>query len=300
MSSSRSLTEEERAKFADVEFLTELRVPDNEPFAYLGGGDTVLVSAASLRFLEDIVMAHTWTSSQGLSLQTIADYLMMLRNWDEAKGRPPKPWDVLCIPADALTREPFGDQAYRVLNSAAAFAFLHEYGHVLHGHPGNDGVSPDVSRANEAAADAFALDIFARVGDVPLGMTILFFTMSHLHEIRSQFQTDDEYMRTLAARTHPVSPQRLLSLARHLTAQSEVYGRKFRRRVAWRRSVLPSTCRRSPCGLPTPTSRAFPPGSENRSSRRTSARAPTAATSQHLAARVRRRANLSTGPSTAR
>jgi hypothetical protein len=220
-------TEEERAKFANVEFLTELRVPNHEPFAYLGGGDTVLVSAASLRFLEDIVMAYTWTNSQGFSLQTIADYLMMLRNWDEARGRPPKPWDVLCIPADAWTREPFAEQAYRVLDSAAAFMLLHEYGHVLHQHPGNQGVPPEESQANEEAADAFALDIFARVGDVPLGMTIPLFTMSYLHEIRSQFQTDDEYMRTLAARTHPISPQRLLSLAQNLTAQSEVYGRKF-------------------------------------------------------------------------
>ncbi len=220
-------TEEERAKFANVEFVTELRVPDNEPFAYLGGGDTVLVSAASLRFLEDIVMAYTWTNSQGFSLQTIADYLMMLRNWDEARGRPPKPWDVLCIPADAWSREPFAEQAYRVLDSAAAFMLLHEYGHVLHQHPGNQGVAPEESRASEEAADAFALDIFARVGDVPLGMTIPFFTMSYLHEIRSQFQTDEEYMRTLAARTHPVSPQRLLSLAQNLTAQSEVYGKKF-------------------------------------------------------------------------
>ena len=220
-------TDEERAKFANVEFLTELRVPDNEPFAYLGGGDTVLVSAASLRFLEDLVMAYTWTNSQGLSLQTIADYLMMLRNWDEARGRPPKPWDVLCIPADAWSREPFAEQALRVLDSAAAFMLLHEYGHVLHQHPGNQGVPPEESRASEEAADAFALDIFARVGDVPLGMTIPFFTMSYLHEIRSQFQTDDEYMRTLAARTHPISPQRLLSLAQNLTEQSEVYGRKF-------------------------------------------------------------------------
>jgi hypothetical protein len=152
---------------------------------------------------------------------------MMLRNWDEARGRPPKPWDVLCVPSDAWSREPFAEEALRVLDSAAAFMLLHEYGHVLHGHPGNQGVPPEESRTNEEAADAFALDIFARVGDVPLGMVIPFFTMSYLHEIRSQFQTDELYMRTLAARTHPISPQRLLSLAQNLTAQSEVYGRKF-------------------------------------------------------------------------
>ena len=221
------LTEDERAKLADVEFLMEQRVPNVEPFAFLAGGNTVVASAASLRFLEDIVMAHTWLEAQGLATQSVADYLLMLRNWDEAKGRPPKPWDVLCIPPDAFDQEPFGDRARRVFNSAAVFAFLHEYGHVLHGHPGNDGVTPDVSRANEAAADAFALDMFARVGDVPLGVTIMFFTMSHLQEVRSEFDTDELYMRTLAARTHPVSPERLLSLSRHLTDQAELYGRQF-------------------------------------------------------------------------
>jgi hypothetical protein len=45
-------TDEERARFASVRFRMERRVPDHEPFGFLAGGDQVIASVASLRFLE--------------------------------------------------------------------------------------------------------------------------------------------------------------------------------------------------------------------------------------------------------
>src|SRR6185312_6624076 len=92
------LNGDERARLAGVDFRVDLRVEEMEPFAYMAGGNTVIVSAASLHFLEDIVMAYTWLDEHGLSTQSLADYLLMLRYWNADKGRPPKPWTALCIP----------------------------------------------------------------------------------------------------------------------------------------------------------------------------------------------------------
>ena len=201
------LNGDERARLAGVDFRVDLRVPDMEPFAYMAGGNPVIVSAASLHFLEDIVMAYTWLNGHDLSTQSLADYLLMLRYWNDDKGRPPKPWAALCIPDDAFDQQPYGGSATRVFNSAVVFALLHEYGHVYFRHPGNRAVAPDVSRANEEAADAFALELFARAGQMPLGLTVLFFMMANLQDNRTDFTNDAEYQRTLAARTHPVSPR---------------------------------------------------------------------------------------------
>ena len=198
-----------------------------EPFAFMAGGNTVIASAASLRFLEDIAMAYTWLDKKGYATQSVADYLLMLRYWPEDGGRPPKPWDALCIPADAFDDTSVADRARRIFDSAAGFILLHEYGHVLHRHPGNEAVPPDVSRANEEEADRFALDVFARLHELPLGVTIVFFTMANLHENRADYATDQEYQQTLAGRTHPVSPARLQSVARHLSSSAAEYQQGF-------------------------------------------------------------------------
>ena len=214
---SKAFTTEERSRLAAVRFVMERRRPGNEPFGFAAGGNTVVASAASLQFLEDVALAHTWLDRNQLSTQSVGDYLLMLRYWDGRGGRPPKPLDALCIPHDALQNRNIADRATRAFDTAAVFVLLHEYGHVFHGHPGNLAVRPEISRANEEAADRFALDLLARVGEIPLGVTILFFTMAHLHEE--------------VARTHPVSPDRLMSLARHLTTAARSYERGLRPRA---------------------------------------------------------------------
>ena len=210
---SKVLTDLERSRLAAVRFRMERRIPDNEPLGFLGGKNTVIASAASLRFFEDIALAYTWLDRSGFATQSVADYLLMLRYWDAHQGRPPKPLEALCVPANAWDARDIADRATRVFDTIALFVLLHEYGHAFHGHPGNL-VRPEVSRANEEAADRFALDLLARVGEVPLGVTLLFFTMSHL---------SDE-----VARTHPISPDRLMSVARHLTTSARSFEQGLR------------------------------------------------------------------------
>ena len=197
------LTPEETARLGRVDFRMVQRVDGSEPFGFMAGGNAVVASAASLLFLEDIAMAYTWLDVKGYSTQPVGDYLLMLRYWDEAAGPPPKPWKALCIPANAFDDPQVADRARRAFDTAAVFVLLHEYGHIYYAHPGNQAVPAATSRVNEAAADGFAFDLIVRVGDMPIGVPILFFTMAHLHENRADYGSDEEYRATLAARTHP-------------------------------------------------------------------------------------------------
>jgi hypothetical protein len=222
-------TGEEKARFANVRFRVERRVPDHEPFGFMAGGNEIVASTASIKFLEDIALAYTWLDMSGLATQSVGDYLMMLRYWDPRRGRPPKPLEALCIPPESSMDAKIVERATRVFDVATVFVLLHEYGHALHRHPGNAAVAPAESRLNEQAADRFALEIFTRLKEPPIGVTVLFFMMSYLHENRSDYRSDDIYRATLAARTHPLSPDRLQAFARNLNAQAEIYGKAFLR-----------------------------------------------------------------------
>ena len=222
-------TEEERRRLARVEFRMERRLPGFEPFAFLYRRDLnqVIVSAASLLFLDDVMYAYAWLNVKNYDIQSVGDYLMMLRYWDPARGRPPKPLDALCIKRDPADQK-VADFAARGFNIAVVFALLHEYGHAFHGHEGNAAVAPAVSRTNEQAADRFALDVIARTGEVPIGVTELFFTMAYLFENRADFTSDAAYQQSLGARTHPLSPQRLQAFAQHLSSASGAYANAFK------------------------------------------------------------------------
>ena len=217
------LTPDEAARLDGVDFRMVERVDDSEPFGFMAGGGSVIASAASLMFLEDVAMAYTWLDAKGYSTQSLADYLLMLRYWPRAGGRPPKPLEALCIPADAFDDPEVADRTGRAFDTAAVFVLLHEYGHVHHGHPGNRAVPPAASRVNEAEADGFAFDLIARAGDMPIGVPILFFAMAHLHENRHDHASEEAYRESLAQRTHPISPERVQSLARHMNAWASTY-----------------------------------------------------------------------------
>jgi hypothetical protein len=129
---SKAFTDRERSRLADVRFRIEQRLPGNHPLGFQGGAKTVIASAASLRFLEDIALAYTWLDRNGLSTESLGDYLLMLRYWDERRGRPPKPLEALCIPGNAWENREIADRATRTFDTAVLFVLLHEYGHVLY------------------------------------------------------------------------------------------------------------------------------------------------------------------------
>lgn len=225
-----AMTPEERAGVEAAGFRMEPIIPDWEPFGFYSDGKTVTVSTASLKFLDDLSVATAWLDLNHYTLQTLSDYLLMLRT-RHLRGDispPPRPLAALCIPNDALSDSRVNERANRIFDSIVVFVLLHEYGHVFYRHPGNLRVSPEVSRANEEAADRFALDLLARVGEVPLGVTVFFSVAAQLAENRADYSTDAAFARALTTRTHPLTPARLQSFARHLTASAHSYAKGFR------------------------------------------------------------------------
>lgn len=225
-----AMTPEERAGVEAAGLRMELSLPEWEPFGFYSDGRSVTVSVASLKFLDDLSVATAWLDLNNYTLQTVSDYLLMLRT-RHLRGDlspPPKPLAALCIPDDALSNARVNERANRIFDSLVVFVLLHEYGHVFYRHPGNRAVAPEDSRAHEEAADRFALDLLARVGEVPLGVTVFFSVAAQLAENRADFATDAAFERALARRTHPLSPARLQSFARHLTAAAKSYAKGFR------------------------------------------------------------------------
>jgi hypothetical protein len=214
------MSPEAQTRLSNLRYHPVLLVPDAEPFGFYARGDEVVASTASLKFLDDLAVATAWLQHNGYTTQTIADYMLMLRYWPRtaSASRPPKPLDALCIPASALSDQRVDSLANRIFNGNVVFILLHEYGHVRFGHQGNRAVPAEISRANEEAADGFALDLLARVNEAPLGLSILFTAMANFYENRADFGSDAEYQAALSARSHPLSEQRLQAVARHIAA----------------------------------------------------------------------------------
>jgi len=212
------LTAEERARLSGMRLRLELRLPGDEPFGFRAQGGDVVLSTASLTFLDEIATAVAWLQGNGYSQQTVADYMMMLRNWRQVGGaaRPPAPREALCIPADALDDKRVERQALQLLNGMGIFVLLHEVGHVLHRHRAGPGVAPALSRAQEAEADRFALDVLARLNEAPLGLAVLFTAMVHFHEVHAAAAGDAAHRELVAGHTHPLSPSRLREVALHV------------------------------------------------------------------------------------
>lgn len=214
------MSAQEQARLANLRYRPTLTIPAAEPFGFHATGNDVVASTASLKFLDDLSVATAWLQRNGYNTQTIADYMLMLRYWPKATNapRPPKPLDALCIPPNALSDPRVDSLANRIFNGNVVFILLHEYGHVRFQHQGNRAVSPDASRANEEAADAFALNLLAKVNEAPLGLAMLFMAMANFYENRADFGSDGEYHAALTSRTHPLSEARLQAVARHIAA----------------------------------------------------------------------------------
>lgn len=224
------LDDQERQRLAGIRIEVPLRVENQEPFAYYTSGPpwVVTISAASLKFFDDFCVAIAWLQAKGYSIETASDYVSMLKYRQPAAigGRYPLPLDALQIPANALDDQRVNNIATRVFNEAIFFVLSHELGHALHRHPG---YGPDVTRAearaNEADADAFALDMIQRAEAEPTSMAFWFLMAGHMADGRGDFASAADYERFLADATHPLTSDRISALADRLTASAEDFAR---------------------------------------------------------------------------
>ncbi len=224
------LSAEEGQRLAGVRIDVPLRVKDQEPFAYYTTGTpwVVTISAASLKFFDDFCVAIAWLQANGYSIETASDYVSMLKYRTPAAvgGRYPLPLDALQIPGDALDNQRVNNIATRIFDEAIFFVLAHELGHVLHRHPGyGPGVAGGEARANEAEADAFALDMMQRAEAEPTSMAFWFLMAGHMAHGRGDFASDAEYEKFLAESTHPLTGDRIAALADRLVAAATEFAR---------------------------------------------------------------------------
>ncbi|MCP4318033.1 MAG: M48 family metalloprotease [Hyphomicrobiales bacterium] len=215
---------DERRFFDDVVFQFPLNIKAREPFAFATDGQNrvIYMSIQSLKFLDDLSIADAWLNRNGYSQESLYNYLTMLRNW-QAPEPPPPVLSTLCVPENVLDDPDVDSLSQKSFATSIVFIMLHELGHVYLDHGGYEGVDPSVARQNESDADAYALKILARIGDVPLGVVNMFLTMAYLHESRQDFSSDSQHELRLAARTHPLSAERLRDFADALEATAADY-----------------------------------------------------------------------------
>jgi hypothetical protein len=199
------------AALNNVNFEFPLTVDAAEPMAFYTAGDTIVMSAASLLFLDDLATAAAWLNENGYSQASVTDYASMLK-YGRFGDAPPEPLEALCIPATALDDPGVDETATTAFEVAVIFVLLHELGHVLYRHPGYQGIDPDVARANEAQADRFALDGLARLDASPLAMINYFTVWAHMAQNAGDFASTAEFEAHLASRTHPLDSLRIASL----------------------------------------------------------------------------------------
>ncbi|NOZ67933.1 MAG: hypothetical protein GXP46_01485 [Deferribacteres bacterium] len=226
-----NLTRDEKRVLNDAKFEFPLTGETNHnPMDYYSGKrgrwDFVAMPILSLVFLEDLSTAYAWLHIRGFSLETIDEYVTMLRYKraaDFTGGRYPPPLKALQIPEDALKDRKVDGLSLRFRNSAFAFILLHELGHIYYGHRGYKGITTAQARINEQNADRFALDVLHRTSTIPMGAILFFqaqaYFMPNKGQLRAEgkLKTDKEweaYLRTKI--THPLTADRLRAMAVYL------------------------------------------------------------------------------------
>lgn len=230
------LTSEEKRAIGGVELTFPLvgKNPESgqtlDPLAFYSYGQSgrpgVAMPVLSLLFLEDLCTAYAWLYTRGYSLETIDEYVTMLRykeSTDFTGGRYPPPLKALQIPNDALTDRKVDDLSLRFRNSAFAFILAHELGHIRYGHRGYKGITTAQARANEANADRFALEILKKTSTIPMGAILFFQVQAYFMPSKGQLKVEglvksdqdwEAYLNRTA--THPLTADRLRQMALHL------------------------------------------------------------------------------------
>jgi hypothetical protein len=246
------LSAEERQQLAGVNLCFPLRGPSGDPlefYARLGAADdacadlsppVVVLPIQSIKFFDDLSVAHAWLWRQGYGPDTPLEYASMLKYGEPARfgGRYPAPLPALQIPDDALDDPVVDEQAQKLLKSAMVFLVLHELGHVLYGHPGYDAISAAQAQVNEQDADRFALSVMRRIGVAPFGMVFWFQTAAYFAPNRGDFASDGAHAEWLRQTTHPVTEDRLRAIATELRQSPEDFALEFADQESGRRAIL--------------------------------------------------------------
>jgi hypothetical protein len=209
------LTPEEKRQLRNVKIEFPLRGKRADVFEFYTQEGRVFMPVLAMRFFGDIALAYAWLDENGYNVSTVLQYVGMIhyRPADEFPGKQyPRPLDALQIPANARDSSRVLDAMGKCFTTAMTFVLCHELGHIYHKHPGY-GVASTQARANEAEADQFAVEIMRRLGTLPVGASFWFLTAASVEGHRVDFGSDKEWESYLRERTHPLTADRMESLA---------------------------------------------------------------------------------------
>ncbi|WP_165971671.1 hypothetical protein [Meridianimarinicoccus aquatilis] len=160
---------------------------------------TIYFPQDSIRFLDDIATLFAWFQSKECEPGMIQTYLWALLRDRQNLASPLRAFH---IDRDiALADEFTNNVSAKIYSSALQFILAHEVGHILLQHRG--GLQGAASQSQEIAADRFALDHFARLGAMPLGISFYY--------VAAWWQ--DPLGAAVADSSHPVSPDRIAAIA---------------------------------------------------------------------------------------
>lgn len=207
---------------------------------------TIELPVASLLLLKDLSGAEAWLTANRYTTFPLLEYLSVIRlgrlgQWP-TRDR---------LPLPALGIPPGGDTAAAVLarrddtlNKTILFVVGHEMGHLIHGLDAHGRCAAAGARCNvaqvraaEAKADAFAVDLFRRIGIVPSGSNFLFLIASRLQPFPSEFAGAAAWQRHLASLTHPLDSQRIATVARLIAANRDGFAAGMPDSVLGRRQI---------------------------------------------------------------
>ncbi len=208
----------------------------NEPFScYVkyslepnGSISHIHISLTTLRFWQDICLAHAWLVTNNYSLETIGAYMSMMKyrvteDGDNPKGQYTPPLEALKIPSNAFDSPGVTDLYDKLFNSSIMFIMAHEIGHIRYRHKHAERRKTETkaqyqkrkyekSRKDETEADEFALELMRRIKMPPMGMLYFFSTYAHFVKTRSDFRNEKEYYEYLMNQTHPLEGNRIIAL----------------------------------------------------------------------------------------
>jgi hypothetical protein len=175
---------------------------------YAAQGGKVVLPLSSVRMVSDLTLAVAWLNRHRLPEKKVFDYAAMLA------FRGPTPDGVRALPLAALgvpdnvQSDPDVESLFQKLfGDTMVFVMSHELGHIFHNHRAN--VSVAQSRLQESEADAFAVELMARMRSPPIGVTFYF-------NMAAPFECPERS-------THPMSGERIARLAATLRANGPLF-----------------------------------------------------------------------------
>jgi hypothetical protein len=229
-----NLTAGEKAALAAVKIQFPIAGPKGDPFEFYTDGSTVYMPALSLRFFSDLCVANAWLATHGFDGTTVRDYVGLL--FREAAFSPTAPlppvFKTLGIPDNARDENAVSARASRNFGNTVVFLLAHELGHVLAKHRA-DPADPAQSRAQEIAADRFAIELMRRLPQVPLGLEQWFDYERIRHAAPREIPREAEWQKYLGTLRHPVTTERLNALAHEIENAAEAFARLQDNRPLW-------------------------------------------------------------------